>query len=505
MFASSGEAKACDSWKHYFLTTEKLRDFYCRWLKAAAVFFILASFLLVFYSAVPAQFQWYCLKCPPTVSESSELEIWTGIETGSGDRIATNISHIMFGIGGSVRTWRNRRRYSELWWKPGVTRGFVWLDERPPANETWPENSPPYRVSEDASRFKYTCWYGSRSAVRMSRIVSESVRLGLENVRWFVMGDDDTVFITENLVSVLGKYNHEEYWYVGGVSESVEQAVTHSYGMAYGGGGFAISSGLAKEVARLLDGCLDRYASFYGSDQRVHACLTEIGVPLTREPGFHQVDLRGSAYGLLAAHPIAPLISLHHLDSVDPIIPGRTQQEGMRDLMGASRVDPGRTLQQSFCYDIQRNWSVSVSWGYTAQIYPWILTAKELGTPLRTFRTWRTYHDDPFTFNTRPWRPEVCQQPLLYFFDGLDELGPGGTRSFYSRHRNEPSKECNKPEFAVPLKVDRITVFAPKLSPLVWSKAPRRQCCDMRRKSGGNGGVEVSIRQCHLGESLSPR
>ncbi|KAE8651001.1 hypothetical protein Csa_002597, partial [Cucumis sativus] len=32
--------------------------------------------------------------------------------------------------------------------------------------------------------------------------------LGLENVRWFVMGDDDTVFFVENLVNVLGKYDH---------------------------------------------------------------------------------------------------------------------------------------------------------------------------------------------------------------------------------------------------------------------------------------------------------
>jgi len=29
-----------------------------------------------------------------------------------------------------------------------------------------------------------------------------------------------------------------------------------------------------------------------------------------------QVDIRGDAYGMLAAHPVAPLVSLHHLDHI---------------------------------------------------------------------------------------------------------------------------------------------------------------------------------------------
>lgn len=103
------------------------------------------------------------------------------------------------------------------------------------------------------------------------------------------MGDDDTVFFVENLVTVLGKYDHNEMHYIGGNSESVEQDVIHSYTMAYGGGGFAISYPLAAELVRVLDGCIDRYASFYGSDQKIGGCMSEIGVPVTKELGFHQV------------------------------------------------------------------------------------------------------------------------------------------------------------------------------------------------------------------------
>lgn len=103
------------------------------------------------------------------------------------------------------------------------------------------------------------------------------------------MGDDDTVFFTENLARVLGKYDHRDMYYVGSNSESVEQDVIHLYGMKFGGGGFAVSLPAARELAKAMGGCLERYGYLFGSDQRVHACLSEIGVPLTREPGFHQV------------------------------------------------------------------------------------------------------------------------------------------------------------------------------------------------------------------------
>ena len=79
-------------------------------------------------------------------------------------------------------------------------------------------------------------------------------------------------------------------YYVGDNSESVEQDLIHSYSVAYGGGGYAISYALAAELERILDGCIDRYEELYGADQKIQACLSEIGVPLTKELGFHQVS-----------------------------------------------------------------------------------------------------------------------------------------------------------------------------------------------------------------------
>lgn len=104
------------------------------------------------------------------------------------------------------------------------------------------------------------------------------------------MGDDDTVFVTENLVRILRKYDHNQMYYIGSLSESHLQNIFFSYSMAYGGGGFAISYPLAKALSKMQDRCIHRYPGLYGSDDRMQACMAELGVPLTKEVGFHQVS-----------------------------------------------------------------------------------------------------------------------------------------------------------------------------------------------------------------------
>ncbi|GJN08326.1 hypothetical protein PR202_ga26233 [Eleusine coracana subsp. coracana] len=506
---------------------------------------------------------------------------------GGRRRPPTTLSHVVFGIGASARTWDQRRGYAELWWRPGQMRGHVWLDEEPVGPAPWPAATcPPYRVSANASRF------GDRaSASRMARIVADSflaVTAELRNnytaaaredeVRWFVMGDDDTVFFPDNLVSVLNKYDHEELYYVGAPSESVEQDVMHSYGMAFGGGGFAVSYPAAAALAKAIDGCLERYRWFYGSDQRVQACLSELGVPLTREPGFHQVnsapfpsffvlskprreegglnidvavssvpataqrlvgathhlaaqvsgrlfpvtkfprvdnvvlvqvDVRGDAYGMLAAHPVAPLVSLHHLDHIQPISPrGKTALDAVRPLVDASRYDPARALQQSFCYQHGPGgytWSVSVAWGYTVQVYPWAVAPHELEVPLQTFRTWRSWADGPFVFNTRKLSPDdACARPAMFFLSRVRNETARSTVTEYARHDATPAgKVCDKASFRAASMVHTVKVFAPNMSESDWVRAPRRQCCKTRRTRWGSV-LEVRIRRCGRGELTTP-
>lgn len=217
----------------------------------------------------------------------------------------TELRHIVFGIAASAKLWNQRKEYIKLWWKPKEMRGIVWLDDV--VNKSLDDNLPPVKISGDTSRFSYINKQGHRSAIRISRIVSETLRLGMTNVRWFVMGDDDTVFVTENLVRVLSKYDHNQYYYIGSLSESHLQNIYFSYGMAYGGGGFAISYPLARALDKMQDRCIQRYPGLYGSDDRMQACMAELGVPLTKELGFHQVSANLSASNLI---PLSDLLAI---------------------------------------------------------------------------------------------------------------------------------------------------------------------------------------------------
>jgi len=202
-------------------------------------------------------------------------------------RQETDVKHIVFGIAGSSNLWHIRKEYIKIWWRPNKTRGVVWLDQKVKTQRN--EGLPEIHISGDTSKFRYTNRQGQRSALRISRVVTETLKLGMKDVRWFVMGDDDTVFMVDNVVRILSKYNHKHFYYIGSSSESHVQNMHFSYAMAYGGGGFAISYPLAQELAKMQDRCIQRYPSLYGSDDRIQACMAELGVPLTKEAGFHQV------------------------------------------------------------------------------------------------------------------------------------------------------------------------------------------------------------------------
>ena len=129
------------------------------------------------------------------------------------------------------------------------------------------------------------------------------------------------------------------------------------------------------------DSCLQRYSQLFGSDDRLHACISELGIPLTREAGFHQWDVRGNAFGLLAAHPVAPFVSMHHLETIDPVFPQHNSLDGLQLLVKAMKTEPISFLQRSICYDRERRLTFSVSMGYVVQVFPKIILPRELDQP----------------------------------------------------------------------------------------------------------------------------
>ncbi|XP_022773234.1 uncharacterized protein LOC111315626 [Durio zibethinus] len=410
----------------------------------------------------------------------------------------TEIQDVVFGIAGSSKLWQQRKKYIKVWYKPNQMRGVVWLDELVKYSPEDKQTLPSVRVSGDTSNFAYTNRKGHRSAIRISRIVTEMLRMNMDNVRWFVMGDDDTVFITDNLVRILRKYDHTQYYYIGSVSESHTQNIFFSYGMAYGGGGFAISYPLAKALAKMQDRCIQRYPGLYGSDDRMQACMAELGVPLTKELGFHQYDVYGNLFGLLAAHPVTPFVSLHHLDVVEPIFPNVTRVEALQRLMLPAKLDSAGIMQQSICYDKTKSWTISVSWGFAVQIFRGMFSPREMEMPSRTFLNWyRREGYTAYSFNTRAVSRHPCQKPFAFYMSRVrmdSELNQ--TVSEYERHRVLPPP-CRW-KMADPGKLEMVIVNK-EPDPHLWNRSPRRNCCRvMESKEPGTMVVNVGV--CKDGE-----
>ncbi|CAA0154335.1 unnamed protein product [Arabidopsis thaliana] len=469
------------------------------WLMSRLIFLILAILFSLQFVFYPLNF----------ISSSSQPLIKFSVSpvvSGSGsvhEPDQTELKHVVFGIAASAKFWKHRKDYVKLWWKPnGEMNGVVWLDQHINQNDNVSKTLPPIRISSDTSRFQYRYPKGLRSAIRITRIVSETVRLlnGTElekNVRWIVMGDDDTVFFPENLVKVLRKYDHDQFYYIGSSSESHIQNLKFSYGMAYGGGGFAISYPLAKALEKMQDRCIQRYSELYGSDDRIHACMSELGVPLTKELGFHQIDLYGKLLGLLSAHPLAPLVSIHHLDLVDPVFPNMGRVNAMRRFMVPAKLDSPSLAQQSICYDADHRWTVSVSWGYTVQIIRGVLSAREMVIPTRTFIDWYKQADErSYAFNTRPIAKSACQRPRVYYLsNALPDLALRRTASEYVRWYDMWEPECDW-DMSDPSEIERVIVYK-KPDPDRWNKhrAPRRDCCRVLPTTK-NGTMVIDVGAC---------
>lgn len=179
--------------------------------------------------------------------------------------------------------------------------------------------------------------------------------------------------------------------------------------------------------------------------------------------------MHGNIYGYLAAHPLAPVVSLHHLDLVEPIFPDMDRVEAVQRLMEPMKLDSAALVQQSFCYDKNRTWTVSISWGYAVQIVRGIHTASELETPAKTFLDWNSRGDDAaFDFNVRSIGLVPCETPFVYFLsNALYNATTDQTATEYIRYRAHiPSCNWKIPD---PSEIHRVEVYK-KPNPDLWNK-----------------------------------
>ncbi|CAA2980657.1 ATP-dependent DNA ligase ykoU [Olea europaea subsp. europaea] len=406
-----------------------------------------------------------------------------------------SVHDLLFSIASSSSSLPRRIPYIRLWCDPisAHNNTFIFLD-RPTTEPTNPSSIPPIVLSSKSSP-------NLPSGYRIALIVKDAVTLDIPNIHWYVFGDDDTVFFTENLVRILSKYDHNRWYYIGYGSESFEQNDKFFFNMAFGGGGFAISAPLARVLARVLDSCLDRYPHLYGSDARIFACLSELGVGLTPEPGFHQVDVRGNLFGFLAAHPLSPLLSLHHMEAVEPIFPGMSRIQSLEHLFKAIQVDPAKVLQQTVCYDHTNSLTISIAWGYAVQIYEGNKLLLDILSLQKSFRPWRrgkNVDSSHYMFNTREFPRDPCKRPAVFFMDTV----VSDTNQVWTSYTKRDVDSCVRLKAIEKLKV--IRVLSPKLDfDIEQLKTPRRHCCDI--SPSFDEKMVVQIRQCGMDELVTMR
>ncbi|KAM0979169.1 hypothetical protein EV1_014969 [Malus domestica] len=458
-------------------------------IAVAALLISTTAWLSLVFSATP-----HSLPAPQSFTRSRNRTI----SRRGGHSEELTLNDIVFGIAGSAQLWKQRKEYVRLWWRPNDMRGHVWLEEKLPVNDV-DRSLPPIMVSEDISRFRYTNPTGHPSGLRISRIISECFRLGLPNVRWFVLADDDTIINVDNLVAVLGKYDSSEMVYVGSPSESHSANTYFSHSMAFGGGGIAISHPLAEALSGMQDKCLERYPKLYGSDDRLHACIAELGIPLTREPGFHQCDIRGNAHGLLSSHPIAPFVSIHHVEAVDPFYPGFTSLQSLKLFTQAMRLQATSFLQRSICYDRGHHLTFSVSLGYVVQVFPNIVLPRDLERSEQTYSAWNGIsHRNEFDFDTKVAYRSVCKKPILFFLKDIRKQGDATLGSYMRSKAKDDFKRkvfCFS-RFRLLHSLQKIKVlgYPPTKK---WHLVPRRLCCKLNQTS--EEVVSLTVGQCGKG------
>ncbi|KAL6535872.1 hypothetical protein OROHE_012716 [Orobanche hederae] len=418
--------------------------------------------------------------------ESSPSTLWTP---------PLSLNRILFAIASSSASLSARAPYIRLWHNPisHLNTTFLFLDRSPPNPTLF---LPPIIVPPNTSSLS--------AGQRIARIVKDALALDVPGIYWYVFGDDDTLFFAENLVRILSKYDHNKWYYIGCSSESYEQNEKFYFDMAFGGGGYAISAPLGRVLARVLDSCLDRYPHLYGSDARVFACIAELGVRLTVEPGFHQVDVRGNLFGFLSAHPLSLVASLHHVDAIEPIFPGTSRINSLEHLFNAVRVDPARIFQQTVCYDNINSLTVSISWGYAVQVYEGNLLLPDVLLFQRTFKPWKRGKDaassSRYVFNTREYPSDPCQRPVLFFLHTVFANTTGSVWTDYTRHNNAGNCSRTKPIE----KMTRISVYSHILDfDIEEMKALRRHCCDI--SSSSDETMTIHIRRCGIYELIAMR
>ncbi|KAF5948441.1 hypothetical protein HYC85_014398 [Camellia sinensis] len=247
-----------------------------------------------------------------------------------------------------------------------------------------------------------------------------------------------------------------------------------------------------------------RGQSTYNFDEGGTNCqLMEKNASVTESNGHVEsaieVDLRGNMFGMLTAHPLSPVLSLHHLDFMEPIFPNMTRTQAFEHLFKAVNVDPARVLQQTVCYDRANSLTISVAWGYAVQVFEGNHLLPDLLPLQRTFRTLRrnkSLLSSLYMFNTREQFSDPCKRPVAFFLRSV----ASGSNKVTTDYTGHIVGNCSRTRAVDNLKQIRVFSQKPDFD-VVEVKTLRRQCCDILPSS--NRLMAINIRQCGVDELIS--
>ena len=138
------------------------------------------------------------------------------------------------------------------------------------------------------------------------------------------------------------------------------------------------------------------------------------------------------------------------------------RSESINRLMKTVKIDQSRLLQQTICYHRQSNWSLSISWGYSAYIYENISLKGIFWRPLETFWPWKRNSRPPlYMFNTRWPSNNPYEAPHLLFFDSIEHIEGDQIVTTYVRAWPHGLPACSFARYHFVDPITKIKVFSP--------------------------------------------
>lgn len=254
------------------------------------------------------------------------------------------------------RASAERRRFGSLLANAGLD--VLYLLDTPLANTTvksgFPNGSRVQTSSQCPPQLKVWANPGERCAW------TQTVDLftAFPEADWYALGDDDTLWIFQNLLQTLSTFSPQSRVFLGGLGNDEELQVSKDFwagrtdisaDMVFGGAGMILSHAVMAELQGGMLDCLAGMRHLHGGDERISLCvrnISNIGPHVL--PGFHQLDYFDPTH-LFHLHPRSPVLALHHL--LEPTVFDAIEHRGLTldKLEEGIAADPFSFLQGRKC------------------------------------------------------------------------------------------------------------------------------------------------------------